>query len=311
MTLIVRDFRASDAAAVAEARRAAWPYRVTTAEGVAWEVRNAPAEQRFRLLVAESDGLVVGSAPTGVLTGEDTERHRPGRAFTDVHVHPAHRRRGVGTALLHSAEEYLAGLGAGTVYSWTLDERPSTTFAERRGYRRGRGSRCLRLDLTTAGLPPLGPLPPGVEVRRGTDFAADPRPCYVAESAAGRDEPGDISPDPGSYEQWLAAEWRRPERSAELTSYVLVDGVVTAYSIGLTDGRGRYVSGGTGTLRGCRGRGLAKLAKNHSLHLAHAAGCTEAIAGNDTGNAPMLTINQWFGYRPAAEEWRYLRELAV
>ncbi|KUJ67271.1 acetyltransferase [Streptomyces albus subsp. albus] len=307
MTLIVRDFRASDAAAVAEARRAAWPCLVTTAEGVAWEVRNAPAEQRLRLLVAESDGVVLGSAPTGVFT----ERGRPGRAFTDVHVHPAHRRRGVGTALLHSAEEYLAGLGTSSVYSWTLDERPSTTFAERRGYRRSRGSRFLRLDLAETELPPLGPLPPGVELRRGTDFAADPRPCYAAESAAGRDEPGDVSPDSGSYEQWLAADWGRPERSAELTSYALVDGVIAAYSIAIVDGRGRYMSGGTGTLRGCRGRGLAKLAKNHSLHLARAAGCTEAFAGNDTGNAPMLTINQWFGYRPAAEEWRYVRELAV
>ena len=35
------------------------------------------------------------------------------------------------------------------------------------------------------------------------------------------------------------------------------------------------------------------------------AGITEAFTGNDTENGPMLAINRWFGYRPAATEWRY------
>ncbi|MFE7120597.1 GNAT family N-acetyltransferase, partial [Streptomyces sp. NPDC057654] len=80
-------------------------------------------------------------------------------------------------------------------------------------------------------------------------------------------------------------------------------------TIAHTDGRTRYVSGGTGTRRAFRGRGLAKLVKARSLRLARAAGCTEAFTGNDDENAPMLAINKWFGYEPAAAEWRYVREL--
>ncbi|MFH8368140.1 GNAT family N-acetyltransferase [Streptomyces sp. NPDC018031] len=307
MTLIVRDFRASDAEAVAEARRAAWPYLVTTAEGVAWEVAHAPADRRHRLLVAEADGTVVGSAPTGVFT----EGGDAGRAFADVHVHPAHRGQGVGTALLHSAEEYLAGLGTTAVYIWTLDERPCITFAERRGYRRSRGSRFLRLDLTADGLPGPGPVPAGVELRAAADFADDPRPCYEAEAAAAPDEPGDVGAGGESYEEWLRTTWERPDRSRELSTVALVDGVVAAYSIVHTDGHGRCMSGGTGTVRAHRGRGLAKLTKSQALHRARAAGCTEAFAGNDTGNAAMLAVNTWLGFRPAASEWRYVRELTV
>lgn len=307
MTLIVRDFRASDAEAVAEARRAAWPYLVATAEGIAWEVANAPAGQHHRLLVAEADGVVVGSAPTGILAGSG----EAGQAFADVQVHPAHRRKGVGTALLHSAEEYLAGLGTTAVHIRTLDERPCVTFAERRGYRRDRGARLLRLDLTSAALPAERPLPAGVELRTAADFAGDPRPCHAAEAAAAGDEPGGTGPGALSYEEWLATDWGRPDRSAELSAVALVDGAVAAFSVVRADGRGRCMSGGTGTVPAHRGRGLAKLAKAHALRLARAAGCTEAYAGNDAGNAPMLAVNQWLGFRPAAVEWRYVRELTV
>lgn len=61
----------------------------------------------------------------------------------------------------------------------------------------------------------------------------------------------------------------------------------------------------TGTARTHRGRGLAKLVKNASLHRARATGYTEAY----TGNAPMLAINKWFGYEIHATEVRHVREL--
>lgn len=66
----------------------------------------------------------------------------------------------------------------------------------------------------------------------------------------------------------------------------------------------------TGTAAAFRGRGLAKLAKNDSLHRARAAGCTEAFTGNDAGNEPMIAINKWFGYEICGTEVRYVRELA-
>lgn len=313
MTLIVRDFRAADAEAVAEARRSAFPYLVTTPETVAWEVASTPPGRRYRLLVAEADGRVVGSCETGVFHDSD----QPGQAFANTTVRPDAQGAGTGSALVSAAEERLAGLGAGQVLSWTLDEPHSVTFAERRGYRRSRSSRVQRLDLATAALPPLDlralrlSLPGVVELRTAADFADNPRPLYEADVECSEDEPGDVGFVRPPYAEWLALAWEHPALDRELTSVAVVDGAVAAYSVAHTDGRGRYWSGMTGTLRAFRGRGLAKLAKNDSLHRARAAGCAVAFTSNDGDNQPMLAINKWFGYEPAQTEWRYVRELGA
>ncbi|OPF72365.1 GNAT family N-acetyltransferase [Streptomyces antioxidans] len=309
MTMTVRDFRATDAEAVAAARRSAFPHLVTTPRTVVWESESAPADQHYRLLVAEADGRVVGSCEAGVFHDGD----EPGTAFANTTVVTGARGRGAGSALVTAAEEYLSGLGTARIFAWTLDGTSSVTFAERRGYRRGRCSRVQRLDLTTAALPPLSPdgLPDGVELRTAADFADDPRPLYEADAECTVDEPGDVRRAAPPYAEWLALTWEHPALDRELTSVAVVDGAVTAYSVAHTDGRGHYWSGMTGTLRAFRGRGLAKLAKNDSLRRARSAGCREAFTGNDHGNGPMLAVNKWFGYEPAATEWRYVRELSA
>ncbi|MET7938217.1 GNAT family N-acetyltransferase [Streptomyces sp. NPDC005322] len=309
MTMIVRDFRTADAEAVAAARRSAFPYLVTTPRTVVWEAESAPAERQYRLLVAEEDGRVVGSSEIGIFYDSD----QPGLAFANTTVSGDALGRGAGSALVTAAEEYLAGLGAAQVFAWTLDAPHAVTFAERRGYRRSRSSRIGRLDLTTAALPPLdrGAFPDGVELRTAADFADDPRPLYEADVECTEDEPGDVDAGRLPYAQWLALTWEHPALDRELTSVAVVDGTVAAYSVAHTDGHGRYWSGMTGTPRTFRGRGLAKLAKNDSLHRARAAGCRVAFTGNDGDNGPMLAINNWFGYEPAAVEWRYVRELAA
>jgi GNAT superfamily N-acetyltransferase len=306
MTLIVRDFRPADAGDAAEALQGAFPYLVTTPQAVAWQVANAPAAQRHRLLVAEADGRVVGMADTGI----HFESGEPGQAFANLAVHPEQCGRGAGTALLVAAEDYLAGLGASIVYTWALGEERSLAFATRHGYRRSRSARFQRLDLASTPLPALAALPSGVELRTAADFADDPRPLYVAYAEAREDEPGDVDADAMGFGDWIALIWNRPDLDRELTSVAVVDGTVAAFSAAHTDGRSRYWSAMTGTRRAFRGRGLAKVAKNDSLHRARAAGYAEALTGNDTDNAPMLAINKWFGYQPAATEWRCVRHLA-
>jgi hypothetical protein len=82
-----------------------------------------------------------------------------------------------------------------------------------------------------------------------------------------------------------------------------------AFSAACTDGGTHHGTPTPGTTRAFSGRGLAELAKNDCLHRARATGCTEALTGNDTGNKPMLAINEWFGYEICATEVRYVREL--
>jgi ribosomal protein S18 acetylase RimI-like enzyme len=71
------------------------------------------ARDPHALIVAERDGVLVGS----VIAGFDGWRHHLYR----LAVHPAHRRGGVGRALLDAAEQRLRELGARRLDAMVLD----------------------------------------------------------------------------------------------------------------------------------------------------------------------------------------------
>ncbi|MFE7776720.1 GNAT family N-acetyltransferase [Streptomyces sp. NPDC057445] len=308
MTLIVRELRADDAQdteGFALVRRAALPFMLASAESVAFEVAQAHPDAHYRPLVAVEDGEIIGTAQTGVAH----DSPEPGIGFANVYVHPDRRGRGAGSLIVRTAEERLAAAGATSVFSWVLDEPSNRAFAESRGYRPSRSAHFLRLDLVDGTLPPLQRPPAGVEIVSGEHFRNDPRPLFELDAETAADEPSDVDTEFTDYARWLAETWNHPLLSHGLTSVALVDGRPAAFTAARTDGSSRYYTGMTGTARAFRGRGLAKLAKNDSLHRARAAGHTEAFTGNDTGNEPMLAINKWFGYEICATEVRHVRTL--
>ncbi|MGW6710043.1 N-acetyltransferase family protein [Streptomyces sp. NPDC054956] len=311
MITTIRDLRPNDtddAESVVRVRRAALPFMIGTARGVAFEIASAHPDKRYRVLVAEAaDGRVVGTAQVGIVY----DSPEPGQGFVNAYVDPARRGLGAGTALLRAAEEHLAAEGAKDAYAWVLDEPSHRAFAERHGYRASRSAHFLRRDLTAPGLPALpGNLPAGVELRPASAFAADPRPLFEADAAASLDEPGDVPTEFDDYEDWLRHTWNNPYLDLELTTVVLVDGKVAAFTAAHTDGATRYSSAMTGTLREFRGLGMARLAKTDSLLRARAAGYTDAFTGNDTGNVPMLAVNTWLGYEICATETRFTKRLS-
>ncbi|MEU9213047.1 GNAT family N-acetyltransferase [Streptomyces sp. NPDC048415] len=308
MTMIVRDVRPGDerdAEGFARVRTLALPFVLYTPASVAYDVTQAHPDAHYRPLLAERDGKPVGTAQVGIAYDSPD----PGQGYLNVYVDPAHTREGAGALLVRAAEEHLASLGATKLFAWVLDEPGNRAFAERHGYRASRSAQFLRLDLAGGTLPPLQELPPGVELRTGSDFADDPRPLFALDAETMADEPGDIAHEFTDYEAWLQDTWKHPLFSPELTSVAIVDGRLAAFSAARTDGGTRYGTVMTGTGSAFRGRGLAKLAKNDSLHRARAAGYTEAFTGNDSDNEPMIAINKWFGYEICATEVRYVREL--
>jgi GNAT superfamily N-acetyltransferase len=308
MTVIVRDLRPdvrTDVEGFARVRMLALPFFLITPDSLVHDLTHAHPESHYRPLVAEEDGEIIGSAQLGIVHDSPD----PGMGYLNVYIHPERTRRGAGSLLVRAAEQHLAERGAKKVFAWVLDEPGNRLFAERHGYRSSRSAHFLRLDLANGALPPLGEIPPGVELRTGADFADDPRPLFELDAETMSDEPSDIAYEFTDYEAWLAESWNHPLVSHELTSVAVVDGRPAAFSVARTDGGTRYGTVMTGTARAFRGRGLAKLAKNDSLHRARAAGFTEAFTGNDTGNGPMLAINDWFGYEVCATEVRHVREL--
>ncbi|WRZ93815.1 GNAT family N-acetyltransferase [Streptomyces sp. NBC_01007] len=308
MTVIVRELRRGnpvDAAGFARIRHQALPFMLFTPESIAYDVEQAHPDSHYRPLLAEEDGEPIGTAQVGLVHDSPV----PGQGTVNIYVHPERTGRGAGSLLARTAEERLAALGATRLHAWVSDAPAHRAFAEKRGYRAARSAHFLRLDLANGTLPPLQPPPPGVELRTGADFADNPRPLFTLDAETLLDEPSDIDREFTDYEAWLTETWRHPLLSHELTSVALVDGRPAAFSAARTDGGTRYATVMTGTDRAFRGRGLAKLAKNHSLHRARAAGFMDAFTGNDAGNGPMLAINKWFGYKICATEVKYVRDL--
>ncbi|MGW2398236.1 GNAT family N-acetyltransferase [Kitasatospora sp. NPDC001664] len=304
MTMIIRDFRPDDAEAAAASYSAGRPHLVMSPKAVRHLVESAAPEQHYRLLVAELDGEVVASGRVGLHASSSTK----GQGFANLSVNPGARGRGVATAMLAEAERHLARHGATVIRAWVDDEPSAKAFAERHGYRKGRGAQFAHLALTAA-LPPVPALPEDVTLATAADFLADPYPLYRVDVDGTLDEPGDVDLDDYSYEDWLAEVWERPDLDRELTTVVLVDGEPAAFSAVQTDGGTRYWSAFTTTAAAHRGRGLATLAKTDSLHRALARGITDAYTSNDATNVPMLAINERLGYRRCAGEWSYTKEL--
>jgi GNAT superfamily N-acetyltransferase len=308
MTVIVRDLRPdvpADTEGFARVRHLALPYILFTSDSIRHDTLHMPSEARYRPLIAEEDGEVIGTAQVH-LAHDSTE---PGQGLLNIYVRPDRAGRGAGRLLLRAAEEYLGAQGATRLLSWVLDEPANRAFAERHGYRSSRSAHFLRLDLAGSALPPVPQTPPGVELRTAAEFADDPRPLFELDAETMLDEPGDVDFEFTDYEAWLEQHWGHPLLDRDLTVAACVEGRPVAFSVAHTDGGTGYATAMTGTARSHRGRGLAKLAKIHSLHRARAAGVTEAFTGNDTGNAPMIAINKWLGYEICATEVRYVREL--
>ncbi|MDN0195953.1 GNAT family N-acetyltransferase [Streptomyces sp. S.PNR 29] len=307
MTITVRELRPevrADLEGFVRVRHHALPFLLMSPESLAHDLTHMRPEAQYRPLVAVEDGEVIGTAQ--VHLAHDSPE--PGQGNVNVYVHPERTGRGAGSLLVRAAEEHLAANDATRLFSWVLDEPANRAFAERRGYKGARSAHFLRLDLADGTLPPLQDLPPGVELRTAADFADDPRPLFELDAETASDEPSDIDTEFTDYEAWIEETWKRPLLDLDLTTVAVVGGRPAAFSVAYTDGT-RYGTAMTGTARAHRGRGLAKLAKNASLHRARAAGYTEAFTGNDTGNGPMLAINKWLGYEICATEVRYVREL--
>ncbi|WP_320779523.1 GNAT family N-acetyltransferase [Streptomyces sp. CRN 30] len=308
MTITVRDLRADDRADVEAftlVRHLSVPFMLWTPESILHRLTHTHPDARTRSLVAEADGEVIGSAQIGLVH----ESPEPGQAYLNLYIRPDRRRRGAGGPLLRASEEHLTAAGATKLFSWALDAPENRAFAERYGYRAGRSAHFLRLDLTAGSLPPLQDPPPGVELRTAADYADDPRPLFELDAETTQDEPSDVDLALADYEGWLAETWHHPLLDRDLTTVAVAGGRPVAFTAAYTDDGTRYSTAMTGTARAHRGRGLAKLVKNASLHRARAAGRTEAFTGNDTGNGPMLAVNKWFGYERCATEVRYVRTL--
>ncbi|MEU4472269.1 GNAT family N-acetyltransferase [Micromonospora sp. NPDC023888] len=295
----IRVAQPDDAPDVVALRATVVPYLVRGVESTRKMIAEPPPGEDWAAFVAEVDGRVVGWVSAERI-GTTSVANVGG--INLLHVHPEHRRRGIGTALLTAATDHLRPLGVRRVRAMALPD--ALPFARRHGYEPSREVRYSALNLNPA--PALPEPPPGVRLRPIADL--DPHLLYVANTASSLDEPGDVPVDAQSYESWQYDVWDNLGLDKAASTAAEVDGVVVAFSLVKRDGD-RMWSDYTGSIPGYRGRGLARLSKMAALHRAAANGVRIAYTSNDETNAPMLAINARLGYRPVAAQWSCLADL--
>jgi mycothiol synthase len=259
-------------------RIAVIPYERT--QSVA-ELREDDTPERL-LVLAREDGVVVGHG-----MANRAESARSGSVIP--RVLPEHRRRGVGTALLHRLVEHVEELGYPMLRSGADDEE-SLAFARRFGFEVV--NREVEQTFSIDGPVVQTPRPDGIEVvtaqeRPGLWAAAYERFGLEALAGFAVDTPLDVTP-----ESWVRS-WL-----ADPMFLALHDGeVVGCAGLGLDPDQPTRAENGLTAVRGdWRGRGLAVHLKLLTLAWAADHGITEVYTWTQDGNAAMRALNTRLGY---------------
>jgi GNAT superfamily N-acetyltransferase len=255
------------------------------------------AYQRSRLLIAVAGPFPAAAAQVQISVDS------PQVACVRLTVHPAQRRRGIGSALLAAAESWAVGVGAGMTVCESTQWRgtqpvPALAFVARHGYVRGRVAprRELRLPVPVS----LFDVP-GYSVRTWADRCPD----ELIEAKAGLNRVMSAEDDHWDVERIRADETRRASqgRSVLTTGALDASGELVAFT---SIGRARSpvaFQWETVVAPGHRRRRLATLVKRANL-VALAGRWPEVervTAFNDSTNAPMIAINEALGFQVVAE----------
>ena len=259
-------------------RIAVVPYERT--QSVA-ELREGDTPERL-LVLAREDGVVVGH---GMANRADSAAS----GSVIPRVLPEHRRRGVGTALLHRLVEHVETLGFPMLRAGADDEE-SLAFARRNGFEEV--NREVEQTFRIDGPVEPTPRPDGIEVvtaqdRPGLWEAAYERFGLEALAGFAVDTPLDVTP-----ESWVRSWLGDPMFLA------LHDGeVVGCAGLGLDpDQPARAENGLTAVRSDWRGRGLAVHLKLVTLAWAADHGITEVYTWTQDGNEAMRSLNTRLGY---------------
>ncbi|MCW2607765.1 MAG: GCN5-related N-acetyltransferase [Frankiales bacterium] len=293
------------------------PVQELRAAALAGLPERRPTELVRLVLATDDDDAALGALRVELPLADNTHL-----AYAEVHVHPARRRRGVGTALLGEAERQAREAGR-TLLTTDLDEAPALVdrspgraFLQGAGFREALREvrRDLALPVPPARLDALeaGALPhaAGYEVLGWADRCPDALVDARAELGRVMSVDAPLGEMDWHEEAWDAARLRERERLAAEQGRSLVVAAARHTASGALVGFTEVVvrpalpqqveQWETLVLRAHRGHRLGlllKLAVLRRLARSH-PGARQVVTTNAETNAPMIAVNEALGYRP-------------
>jgi len=275
-----------------------------------------PSESRGELLgdfAYHRRGLAAidGGLPVGAISIEESMLEDLDTAYAWLLVGSAHRRRGVGTALLDATCELLRANGRTRLDSSVLVGSPASAFAKSRGARVTQIETPNVLDLTrldrralTAKAQPRSPYLLTTWIDGCPDDLVD---AYAAAHASMDDAPRGAE----KYDDavWSAERVRGHEecwaslghRTLTTAAVHTPSGAVAGYTVLLLTGRPTTaIQEDTGVVRAHRGHGLGRAMKAANLLALteHDPAIATVVTWNAESNTHMLAVNDELGFRP-------------
>ena len=308
---MIREFRESDATAVAEIALAVNPHQIETAELIRQRVLQAPAQARRRDWVVELDGAVVAHAHAGFEWSVPT----PGKGRFWVGVLPDRRGLGIGAGLYERVDEYLQAEGAWRLRTWVDDDAGAERFLAARGFERVGADRMSDLDPRSVDLSELPALEAscadnGFRLATLAETLGRVRDLFEIAKAGAIDMPSDEPQTAFNFEGWQWDELEHPNLSKEGSFVVLAGERPVSLGFLTVDFERRVAYNQlTATLPAFRRRGLALLVKLASARWAAEQGIERLMTENDAENERMLALNDRLGYRPLYDQTFWALEL--
>ena len=306
---MIRGFERSDAAAVSALLHEEDPPHPVTAEGVIHWRDGQPERAQARMWVGEESGRLVGWAEARIRW--TTRVQDVGDVW--AYVTPSERGRGIGTALLAQTEEYVLGLGAKILESWTYTSG-GAALLERRGFRATGTEQMSVLDPRTVDLSSLQALEAenaaeGFRLVPLGEVLDQVEGLHRVYAAASMDVPEYFREDDVRLDEWKHETLEHPQLSREGSAIVLRGEQPVALAfLEVDEPAGVAANEMTGTLPEFRRRGLARLAKLATIRWAAEHGIQAVQTGNSHENPGILALNRSLGYEPVQTETHYVRD---
>jgi mycothiol synthase len=270
----------ADLSAWAELKSTVVPNEPVTAE----QLRAAPEAERV-LLLAALDGHLAGC-------GIADRSSFGGRAFIAVRVLAAHRRRGVGTALVRALADHARSLELTGVNAFVYADEPhSIAFAESLGL----SEVDFQLQQVRRVEDEREPEPPaGIELVSLDERRAELLEAVWPIALEGYED----MPLPGGV-TYKKETWLRDEATRADGSFVAFEaGEPVGYAGLVEHAHGASIAehGLTVVRRDHRRRGLGRALKQAQLHWAACNGVAELLTWTQRGNEAMQALNRSLGY---------------